>query len=167
MTQVTIVPASLEHIEIVALLFDAYRQFYNQPLNLKEARAFLIERLTGHESVVFLALNGGIGVGFTQLYPSFSSISMRRLWILNDLFVAPTARKQGVGEALLARARQFAVETNAQGLILETGADNPARKLYERLGWKRDATLHYFLNVFHLPPCSTRGGRQLTERREG
>jgi len=52
-----------------------------------------------------------------------------------------------VGEALLERARQFALETNAQGLILETGADNPARKLYERLGWKGDATLHYFLNV--------------------
>ena len=72
---------------------------------------------------------------------------MKRLWILNDLFVAATARKQGVGEALLERARQFALETNAQGLILETGADNPARKLYERLGWKGDATLHYFLNV--------------------
>ncbi len=147
MTQVSIVPASLEHIEIVAPLFDAYRQFYSQPSELGEARAFLTERLTGNESVVFLALSGGIGVGFTQLYRSFSSLSMKRLWILNDLFVAATARKQGVGEALLERAKQFALDTNAQGLILETGVDNPARKLYERLGWKRDATLHYFLNV--------------------
>jgi len=144
MTHLTIVQASVGHIEIVAPLFDAYRQFYSQPPQLDEARAFLKARLSGSESVVFLALSKGVSVGFTQLYPSFSSISMRRLWILNDLFVALTARKQGIGEALLARARQFAVETNAQGLILETGADNPARKLYERLGWKRDATLHYF-----------------------
>ncbi len=66
---------------------------------------------------------------------------------LNDLFVAAPGRKQGIGEALLERARQFAVETNAQGLILETAEDNPTRKLYERLGWQRDATVHYFLDV--------------------
>ncbi len=147
MSHVTIVQASLEDIELVAPLFDAYRQFYGQPPKLEQARRFLTERLTGNESVVFLALNDGVGVGFTQLYPSFSSLSMKQLWILNDLFVAATARKQGVGEALLERARQFALETNAQGLILETAVDNPARKLYERLGWKEDATFHYFLNV--------------------
>ncbi len=147
MTNLTIVQASFEQMEIVAPLFEAYRQFYSQPSDVGEARAFLTERLAGNESVVFLALSGGIGVGFTQLYPSFSSISMKRLWILNDLFVAATARKQGVGEALLERAKQFAQKTNAQGLILETGVDNAARKLYERLGWKPDATLHYFLNV--------------------
>ncbi len=166
MTHLTIVQASIEHIEIVAPLFDAYRQFYRQPSELDEARAFLTSRLSGRESVVFLALSEGVSVGFTQLYPSFSSISMRRLWILNDLFVAPTARKQGVGEALLERARQFAVETNAQGLILETGADNPARKLYERMGWKRDATLHYFLNVFH-PPAMQHARRPSTDRTSG
>ncbi len=147
MPAVTIVQASLDHIEVVLPLFDSYRQFYDQPLSVEQARRFLTERLTGNESVVLLALSDGVGVGFTQLYPSFSSLSMKRLWILNDLFVAARARKQGVGEALLERAKQFALDTNAQGLILETGVDNPARKLYERLGWKQDATLHYFLNV--------------------
>ena len=147
MTDVTIVQASLEHIELVAPLFDTYRQFYGQKPEWEEAHRFLTERLSGGESVLFLALSGGVGVGFTQLYPSFSSLSMKRLWILNDLFVAATARKHGVGEALLERARRFALETKAQGLILETGMENPARKLYERLGWKRDGTLHYFLNV--------------------
>ena len=147
MTHATIVRASLEHIELVAPLFEAYRQFYRQPPEVEAARRFLTERLTGNESVLFLALSEGVGVGFTQLYPSFSSLSLKRLWILNDLFVAAPARKQGVGEALLERAMQFAMETSAQGLILETGVDNPARQLYERLGWKRDETLHYFLNV--------------------
>ncbi len=147
MPAVTIVQASLDHIEVVLPLFDSYRQFYDQPPSVEQARRFLTERLTGNESVVLLALSDGVGVGFTQLYPSFSSLSMKRLWILNDFFVAARARKQGVGEALLERAKQFALDTNAQGLILETGVDNPARKLYERLGWKQDATLHYFLNV--------------------
>jgi len=146
-TEVTIVRASLEHIELVAPLFDAYRQFYGQPSAVEKAHRFLTKRLSGNESVVFLALSGGVAVGFTQLYPFFSSISMRRLWILNDMFVAATARKQGIGAVLLERARQWAVETNAKGLILETMPDNPARKLYERKEWRRDETFHYFLNV--------------------
>ena len=84
--------------------------------------------------------------GFTQLYPSFSSVSLRRLWILNDLFVAPSARGHGVGAALLARARVWAEETWAKGLVLETAVDNPAQRLYESMGWRRDeAALHYAL----------------------
>lgn len=148
MIPVTILQATLEHLDLVVPLFDSYRQFYGQPPELKQGRCFLQERLNGSESVLFLALSGGHGLGFTQLYPSYSSISIKRLWILNDLFVAAAARKQGVGEALLERAKQFAVETKAKGLVLQTAADNPARKLYKRLGWKRDEGFyHYFLNV--------------------
>ncbi len=148
MAHVTVIQAHPEHIEIVVPLFDGYRQFYGQPSDVAQSRRFVLERLTNNESVLFLALSDAVGAGFTQLYPSFSSVSMQRLWILNDLFVAPTARKQGVGVALMERAKQFAVETKAKGLVLETAIANPARKLYERLGWKRDeAVYHYFLNV--------------------
>ncbi len=148
MADVTIIQARPEHIEFVAPLFDGYRQFYGQPSDMKQARRFVLERLNNGESVLFLAFDGEVPVGFTQLYPSFSSVSMKRLWIVNDLFVLPRARKLGVGAALLERAGQFAEETNAKGLVLETASDNPAQKLYERLGWRRDeAFYHYFLNV--------------------
>lgn len=133
------VRATVKDAERVALLFDAYRQFYKQKSDLAGAQAFLSERLKRDESVIFLALAGDKAVGFVQLYPCFSSTAMKRMWILNDLFVTPETRRGGAAKALMARARQWALETKADGLWLETAVDNhPAQRLYERMGWKRD-----------------------------
>lgn len=129
----------MKQVPQVAPLFDAYRQFYRQPGDLAGAADFLRQRLERNESVVFLALLDGATVGFTQLYPCFSSTSMKRLWILNDLFVVPEARRSGVAKALMERARQLALQTSAEGLALETAVDNHnAQRLYAQLGWVRD-----------------------------
>jgi ribosomal protein S18 acetylase RimI-like enzyme len=141
---ITIIRAQPEHIDLLAPLFDGYRQFYGQPSNVEAGRRFVLERMTQAESVIFLALLGATAVGFTQLYPTFSSVSMQRLWILNDLFVAPEGRRRGVGRSLLERAQQFAVESQAKGLVLETAVDNPAQHLYESLGWRRDAGFYHY-----------------------
>ena len=131
--------ATVADIETIAPLFDAYRQFYHQPPDLDGARAYLTERLERDESVVFFALVDGAPAGFTQLYPIFSSTTMQRAWLLNDLFVALTARRAGVGRALLERAHAFGQETLAKELMLQTAVDNfPAQRLYESLGWQRD-----------------------------
>lgn len=143
-TSITIIRAYPEHAEQIAPLFDGYRQFYGQVSDIAAARQFVLERLKQDESVIFLALDGEQGVGFTQLFPSFSSVSMRRLWILNDLFVASAARRRGVARALLEQARQFAIETQAKGLVLETAIDNPAQHLYEALGWQRGTDFYLY-----------------------
>lgn len=138
-TAFTIIRADLEQLDLLAPLFDGYRQFYGQRSDVAGSRQFLFERLTALESVIFLAEQNGRGWGFTQLYPSFSSVSMQRLWILNDLFVAPEARGQGVGEALLERARVFGVAAGAKELQLSTATTNTtAQRLYERFGYERD-----------------------------
>jgi GNAT superfamily N-acetyltransferase len=127
--------------DAVAPLFDAYRQFYSQPADLALARAFIAERLARGESVIFLAERDGRGVGFVQLYPVFSSTAARpgRLWILNDLFVAPEARRGGVAQALLAAARGLAEASGAVGLELVTARTNlAAQRLYQSLGWRHD-----------------------------
>ena len=134
-------------IDRIAPLFDAYRVFYGQESDVEAAKAFLLERLKKEENIVFIALKNNVAVGFTQLYPTFSSVSMRQFYILNDLFVAPEVRKKGIGEQLLNHAKEFCQINNSKGLALETAADNPAQKLYERLGWEKDeAYLHYFWN---------------------
>ena len=144
-----IVRAEASHLEFIVPLFDAYRLFYKQRVDSAGTRKFLRERLKRDESVIFLAMQGGKGLGFIQLYPSFDSVAMRRMWILYDLFVVPTARKHGVATLLMERARRWATDTRAKGLILETAIDNrPAQKLYEQLGWKRDTAFHrYCLDV--------------------
>ncbi len=128
-------------VDAVAPLFDAYRQFYQQPSDPALARAFIAERLARSESVIFLAERDGRAVGFVQLYPLFSSTAARprRLWLLNDLFVSPSARGGGVAHALMDRARRLAEETGAAGLELATARTNtPAQRLYESLGWRQD-----------------------------
>lgn len=130
-------------------LFDGYRVFYKQASDYEAARLFLGARLAQNDTVIFLAELGGKAVGFTQLFPSFSSVSVKQLWILNDLFVAPEARRGGVARALLERARDYALETQAKGLVLSTEIDNKsAQSLYEALGWRRiDAFYTYQLTV--------------------
>jgi ribosomal protein S18 acetylase RimI-like enzyme len=137
--------AGVDDIPRLAPLFDAYRQFYEQAPDLPGGEAYLAERLKRKESVIFLAeakmstAASSVAAGFTQLYPSFSSISMSPLWILNDRYVAPEFRRLGVGAALLARARTFAQGTGATGMVLQTAITNKtAQALYESLDWKRD-----------------------------
>ena len=137
-------------LEALVPLFDGYRQFYQQASDLEGARSFLRQRLENHESVILLASADGQAAGFTQLYPSFSSVQMRRAWILNDLFVSPAFRGSGVGKALLLAAQAWAQQTGATGLFLETAVDNPAQHLYELLGWRRDPhVLYYFWQNDH------------------
>ncbi|MEM9649999.1 MAG: GNAT family N-acetyltransferase [Bacteroidota bacterium] len=132
-------------LDLIAPLFDAYRVFYGQNSDLNAAKEFLKERFNKQENIVFLAMKGGQPVGFTQLYTTFSSVSMKAFYILNDLFVVPEYRGKGIGEALLKHAQVFCSSKQFKGLALETATDNPAQRLYERLGWKQDLEyLHYF-----------------------
>jgi GNAT superfamily N-acetyltransferase len=139
--------AQIKDLPALSVLFDGYRQFYQQPADLVGAQAFLQQRLEQQESVVFVAEDDAGLLGFTQLFPSFSSVSMQRLWILNDLFVADHARKQGVAKALLNEARDWAEATGSKGIILETDWDNTqAQALYQQLGYEQqNSTYHYFL----------------------
>lgn len=148
-----IVRAYPRHLSLAVPLFDQYRQFHNQPLDGEGARQFLTERLSNGDSVIFLALDGSgsreTGIGFLQLYPLFSSTQMRPAWLLNDLFVVPSARRQGIARALVERAHHLALETRACQLILQTGSENTAgQALCESLGYVRDTgTLLYVLPI--------------------
>ena len=139
MNQLTITRTTINTYQPIVPLFDAYRQLYGKPADLEGARNFLAERTARSESVLFLASEGDHAVGFAQLYPSFSSLSMKRTWVLNDLFVSESARGRGIGTALLRECERLAVETGAAGLALETMKGNlTPQRLYESRRWKRD-----------------------------
>ena len=137
--------ATVEDVEAIAPLFDLYRTFYEQPSDLALAHRFIGERLQQGESVIFLAEMDGKAVGFTQLFPSFSSVGAMRIWILNDLYVDAAARRPGVAQALLQAASEFARADGARRLELETDHSNDsAQALYRRLGWELfDGTLRF------------------------
>jgi ribosomal protein S18 acetylase RimI-like enzyme len=130
--------ATILDIDLVAPMFDAYRQFYRKPSDLSVARGFLLERIQNNESIIFVATGeGGDALGFVKLFPSFSSGAAARILILNDLFVAPDARRAGVGRMLLRAATEYGKEVGAVRLSLSTEVTNKsAQALYESEGWK-------------------------------
>ncbi|MDT8320266.1 MAG: GNAT family N-acetyltransferase [Xanthomonadales bacterium] len=143
-----VIRANLDHLEPLSDLYDQYRQFYAKAPDREACRRFIGQRLKNGESVVFTARNNdGELLGFTQLYLSFCSVEMAELVYLYDLYVAPSARRQGVARALMEAARQFAEDRGAGALKLETAIDNrPAQALYEDLGWQRDEEFY----TYHL-----------------
>jgi ribosomal protein S18 acetylase RimI-like enzyme len=143
---VTIRRASVDDVERVAPLFDAYRQFYKLAPNLELSRDFIAARISRNESIVLLAQAAdGTGVGFVQLYRSFSSLRAAPNYILYDLFVSPAGRGQGTGRLLMEAAADTARKEGAAGLTLSTAIDNTtAQALYESLGWKRDTSFYEY-----------------------
>ena len=133
-------PATLDDLDAVATLFDAYRQFYQQAADLPRARQFIQERLQRQESVLLVAeIAPGSVVGFCQLYPLFCSVRAVPMYVLYDLFVAPQARGSGAGRALMLAAEAHAASTGAARLELSTARTNTvAQSLYESLDWVRD-----------------------------
>lgn len=145
MPDVSVSIAAAAELEDLASLFDGYRVFYQQPSDPDRARTFLRERFQHNDSVIFIARRDGVAAGFVQMYPSFSSVSTARVWILNDLFVAPHARRNGVARALMDFAVEWAAADGAARLILETARENvPAKALYRELGWMMDEEFDRF-----------------------
>jgi GNAT superfamily N-acetyltransferase len=139
MSNVIVRQAGLSEIDQVAALFDLYRQFYGKETNLHEVRKFLLNRFNHGESVIFIAYINQNPVGFTQLYPSFSSVSLGRTFVLNDLYVIAEAREQGVARSLIEYAKIHAKTLGAIRLSLSTAITNTiAQKVYEANGWEKD-----------------------------
>ncbi|AWH74719.1 GNAT family N-acetyltransferase [Dokdonia sp. Dokd-P16] len=139
--------ATLEDLNIIIPLFDGYRQFYRQASDLEGANLFLTERLSHNESTILIAFHDSEeteALGFTQLYPLFSSVSMERMLLLNDLYITPTHRGKGIGTLLINSAKELCTSSHQKGIVLQTEITNPAQQLYERLGFNKDPDLHYF-----------------------
>ncbi|TYR75753.1 GNAT family N-acetyltransferase [Rossellomorea vietnamensis] len=143
-----VLKADIGHLDLVSEVFNQYRVFYEQQSDIESCRDFLRKRMEREESVIFLAVEeqGEVvePLGFTQIYPIFSSVSLKTHWLLNDLFVAEKARRRGIGEELLNHAKQLAESTGAKGVTLETAHDNyNAQKLYEKFGFVKHTEFHY------------------------
>lgn len=139
--------AGIADLDALVPLFDAYRQFYERPADPAAAREFLLQRFRHQQSVIFVAEDddGHSAVGFTQLYPLFSSLTLARTFVLYDLFVTPSARRSGAGRQLLRAAADYGRAIGAGALELSTATDNvPAQRLYESEGWVRDTAFYVY-----------------------
>jgi GNAT superfamily N-acetyltransferase len=146
---ITVRQATVDDVALIAPLFNEYRVYYKQASDVEAAKIFLQDRLLRNESIVFLALNAGEAVGFTQLYPIFSSVSLKKAWLLNDLFVHESERGKGAGKELLKAAKELGQETESKFLMLQTQMDNrDAQRLYNNSGWKPLSDIFFQLDLY-------------------
>ena len=140
--------AKKKDIGQLSVLFDKYRIFYKQKGDIATAKLFLKKRMKRKEAVIFVAEERDELIGFTQLFPIFSSVSMKRTWLLNDLYVNEKSRGKGAATALLNAAKEFGKETKAKWLLLQTVSDNfTAQKVYEKNGWVRETDFFYRVDL--------------------
>ncbi|MBK5279388.1 MAG: GNAT family N-acetyltransferase [Bacteroidia bacterium] len=138
--------ATLKHLDDLSVLFDQYRIFYQKVSDITSAKIFLKDRMEKNESVIFVSFNNeNIMTGFTQLYPLFSSTRMKRVWLLNDLFVENNYRGQGFSIALIEKAKEHCRKTGGFGLTLETEKSNEiGNNLYPRAGFVLDREHNFY-----------------------
>ena len=143
---VSIRKAAINDIDQLAQLFDEYRVFYKKDSDITAGMNFLTERIKNSESEIFVAENREEKlIGFVQLYPLFSSTRMKRLWLLNDLFVNADHRGKDISILLIDKAKELATKTNACGLILETAKTNDiGNSLYPRAEFALDKEHNYY-----------------------
>jgi len=145
MNQLSIERCDLGDLQDIVPLFDEYRQFYGQASNPEDCEKFLSAHLENGTSTLFVARQGGAPCGMAQLFGSYSSVRLRRIWILNDLFVASRARGLGVGTALLERVKQFGEQTGAARIELSTAIDNvAAQRVYEHFGFVKNTVFQNY-----------------------
>ena len=143
-----IVRATENDLSIILPLFDGYRQFYEQPSDNAASYNYLQERLSKNESAIFLAyemVDGvKVGIGFTQLYVTFSSVTLKKFWVLHDLYVSDDYRKQGIAKMLINKSKDLAVENSPMGIVIESRISNQsAQHLFDAVGFIKEGE-HYF-----------------------
>jgi GNAT superfamily N-acetyltransferase len=137
--------ANLSDIPTLSILFDLYRVWYNKPTDLQAAQQFLTDRLSREESVIFVAEANDTIVGFTQLYPLFSSTRMKRLWLLNDLFVSAEERGKGYSKLLIEAAKGLCRQTDGCAVMLETQKSNDiGNQLYPATGFELNTEHNFY-----------------------
>ncbi|MEZ8283443.1 GNAT family N-acetyltransferase [Vibrio splendidus] len=144
--------AKLEDIEQLSRLFHSYRQLsvsLDNSFSLSDSTKWIEDRLSEDNAVFLIAESEQEILGFVTLYQGFSSISLSKYWILNDLFVSKDARGLGLGRSLMEQAEMYASATKSKGIELETSKDNLlAQSLYKDLGYiENERYKSYFKKV--------------------
>lgn len=133
-------------LDYLSELFDTYRIFYRKETDIKSAKNFLTERISNNDSEIFVAENTeGKPIGFVQLYPLFSSTRMKKLWLLNDLFVNPEYRSKGISIGLINKAKELVEKSKACGMYLETEKSNLiGNNLYPKTGFELNKDANFY-----------------------
>lgn len=143
-----IAKAELNDLDALMVLFDQYQRWLAIRPPLSQTRAFTEQRLREQDTCILTASYQSYMVGFVHLTPLYSLARARRGLIINDLYVQPDSRRQGVARALISHTLKEARARQAACLLLQTHQSNhAAHHLFESFGFICDVSQYYFLDV--------------------
>ncbi|WHZ03859.1 GNAT family N-acetyltransferase [Neobacillus sp. YX16] len=145
MKKPTIRQATIQDLHRIVPIFDSYRKYFGQKKDPDMVEEFLFDRFEHLESVIFIAEQQDEVIGFAQLYPVFSSLTLQRVWLLNDFFIAEEFRGSGVGSQLFTAVKEFTLLTKSKGIELSVEHTNKkAWSFWEKQGFKQDEEFRYY-----------------------
>lgn len=145
MSKPAIRQATIQDLPSIVPIFDSYREYFNQQKDPVLVERFLFEKFEHRESVIFIAQKQDEVIGFAQLYPLFSSLTLQRVWLLNDFFITEEFRGSGVGTQLFATVKEFTLLTKSKGIELSVEHTNKkAWTFWEKQGFKEDEEFRYY-----------------------
>lgn len=137
--------ASILDLSKIIPVFDSYREYFKQERNPKEVEKFLFDKFEHLESVIFIAEQNNEVIGFAQLYPIFSSLTLQRVWLLNDFFINEGYRNKGIGRHLFEKVKEFTLLTKSKGIELSVEHLNEkAWRFWEGQGFRLDEEFRYY-----------------------
>ena len=149
MNTLTIRQANIQDLPKIVPIFDSYREYFKQVKDPVMVERFLFEKFEHLDSVIFIAEQQNEVIGLAQLYPIFSSLTLQRVWLLNDFFIAEEFRNCGVGTQLFARVKEFSLITKSKGIELSVEHTNiKAWSFWEKQGFKLDEEFRYYYYKF-------------------
>lgn len=144
-TKLHIRQATIEDLPKLVPIFDSYREYFKHPKDPSKVESFLYEKFEHLESVIFVAEQEREVIGFAQLYPIFSSLSLQRVWLLNDFYISEKYRNRGIGKQLFAKVKEFTLLTKSKGIELSVEHSNKeAWHFWERQGFRIDNEFRYY-----------------------
>lgn len=137
---------SEKYIDQLIDVVEEYRKFCGFSASYEQTKKFFQYLFTNEKSVTFIAISDNDEVmGFVNLYPSYSTLALSKIWILNDLAVSSRFRRMGLAQKLIKRVITFAEETGAVRVELKTQITNRgAQKFYSEIGFKVDKDNIYY-----------------------
>lgn len=137
--------ATIKDLPKIVPIFDSYREYFKQQKNPLKVESFLFEKFVHLESVIFIAEQESEVIGFAQLYPIFSSLSLERVWLLNDFYISEEYRNNGIGKQLFAKVKEFTLLTKSKGIELSVEHTNRKDwKFWEKQGFRIDDEFRFY-----------------------
>jgi GNAT superfamily N-acetyltransferase len=143
-------PVSQVQLKRLLSLIAAYQRFYEvEEIDDERNRAFFSRFIAPSEDGMLLgAWREGELLGYACLYWHFTSLVPAETVLMNDLYVDPASRGEGVGRALIEASAAVARERGANHLEWATAPDNEtAQRLYDSTGAERSEWVEYELGL--------------------